>query len=164
MTELVVLGFNSRRQAEEVWEVARQLSKEELIDFQDAAMAWRDDTGEIKIQQAVNAAKAGAVGGALWGTLIGAIFLVPVIGLAAGAAGGALAGKMADVGVDEAMVQRIAAQLEPGRAAIFALIRRSTPDKVVDALRPYHPTVLRTSLSKEREEDLVEALGVPVAV
>jgi uncharacterized membrane protein len=41
---------------------------------------------------------------------------------------------------------------------VFALIRRSTPDQVTEALKRYHPTVLCTTLTKDREEDLVKAL------
>lgn len=41
---------------------------------------------------------------------------------------------------------------------MFALIRRSTPDRVTAALKPYHPTVLHTTLTHNREHDLVKAL------
>ncbi len=164
MAELVVLGFDSRKQAEEVWDVGRRLRTEELVDFEDTALAWREPDGHIKIQQAFNPTAAGTVGGALWGTLIGAIFLVPVVGLAVGAAGGALAGRLSDVGIDDDMIKRVAGHLQPGKAALFAIVRRSTPDKVVDALRPYNPVVIRTSLTEEREDDLIRALhGVPAS-
>jgi uncharacterized membrane protein len=41
---------------------------------------------------------------------------------------------------------------------VFALIRRSAPDRVTEALKQYHPTVVHTNLTKDREEDLVKAL------
>jgi uncharacterized membrane protein len=31
-------------------------------------------------------------------------------------------------------------------------------DRVVDALKPYGPTVIQTNLTKDREEELVRAL------
>lgn len=73
-------------------------------------------------------------------------------------AGGATAGALTDIGINDDLIRRIGQQLQPGKAAVFALIRRSTPDKVTEALKQYHPTVLHTNLTKHREEDLVKAL------
>jgi uncharacterized membrane protein len=75
-----------------------------------------------------------------------------------GAAAGATAGALTDIGIDDDLIRRIGEQLQPGRAAVFTLIRRSTPGKVTEAVKRYHPTVLYTNLTKDREEDLVKAL------
>src|SRR6266536_4092546 len=158
MAELVVLGFPSKEQAERVMEVAESLRKQELLDLEDSALVWRTQDGKIKPQKAFSTTGAGAATGALWGALFGLLFFVPIFGLAVGAASGALAGKLADVGIDDTFIKEVAQTLEPGSAAIFALVRRSTPDKVREALAEYQPTVLRTSLTKEREDDLVAAL------
>jgi uncharacterized membrane protein len=48
---------------------------------------------------------------------------------------GALAGKLADVGIND-----------------------DTVDRVIDAIKPYNPTVIQTNLTKDREEELVKAL------
>jgi uncharacterized membrane protein len=125
---------------------------------EDAAYAYRDDKGKVRIHQAVSLTGAGAASGALWGTLIGLIFLVPVAGLAIGAASGALAGKLADVGINDDTIKQIAGQLEQGKAAVFLLARLATVDKVIDAIKPYNPTIIQTNLTKDREEELVEAL------
>lgn len=158
MADLIVLGFNDRATAEEAFELGADLRKQELIDLADAALAWRDDKGKVRIQQAIPTTAAGTASGALWGTLIGLIFLNPLAGMAVGAASGAVAGKLTDVGINDNLIKEITAQLEPGRAAIFALVRKSTPDRVREALRPYNPQVIQTSLTKDREEDLVAAL------
>jgi uncharacterized membrane protein len=158
MAELVVLGFPSRERAERVMEVTADLRRQELLDLEDAALVWRTPDGKIKMQQAFSTTGAGAASGALWGTLFGLLFFVPVFGLAVGAATGALAGKLSDVGIDDRFIKEVARTLEPGTAAIFALVRRSTPDRVREALAEYQPTVLRTSLAKEREDELVAAL------
>ncbi|HEX5829556.1 MAG TPA: DUF1269 domain-containing protein [Gemmatimonadaceae bacterium] len=49
-------------------------------------------------------------------------------------------------------------QLQPGSAAVCALVRRSTPDKVLDELSKFRGAVLRTSLSREAGERLQVAL------
>ena len=51
----------------------------------------------------------------------------------------------------------------PGTSAIFLIIRKVTPDKVEDALKLYGGTVLKTSLSREDEARLHEALQDKVA-
>jgi uncharacterized membrane protein len=166
MADLIVLGFDNRRDAEEVFELGASLQGEELLDLEDAALAWRDDKGKVRIQQALPTTRAGAAAGAfsgaLWGTLLGLLFLNPLAGLAVGgltgAAAGAAAGALTDIGINDDLIRRIGEQLQPGKAAVFALIRRSTPDRVTEALKQYHPTVLHTNLTKHREEDLVKAL------
>lgn len=158
MADLVVLGFSDKEKAEEVLRLAKDLSRQELLDLEDAALAWRTTDGKIHVSQTYNTTARGAAGGALWGSLFGLLFLMPVFGAAVGATAGAVAGKLSDIGINDALVKEIAATLEPGRAAVFALVRRSTPDRVRDALRPFNPTVIRTSLTKDREEELVAAL------
>lgn len=166
MADLVVLGFNNRRAAEEVFELGASLHGEALLDLEDAALAWRDDNGKVRIRQALPTTSAGAATGAftgaLLGTLLGMLFLNPLAGLAVGgltgAAAGAATGALADIGINDDLIRRIGEQLQPGKAAVFALIRRSVRDRVTEALKHYHPTVLHTTLTKDREEDLVKAL------
>lgn len=158
MADLFVLGFPTRERAEAVMEVAKDLQKQELLDLEDAALVWRTQDGKIKMQQGYSPVAAGAAGGALWGTLFGLLFLMPVFGLAVGAGAGALAGKLSDLGINDKFMKEVAATLTPGAAAVFALVRRSTPDRVQQALLPYEPTIIRTSLSVQEEADLVKRL------
>lgn len=162
MTDLVVLGFDRRRDAEGVFELGAQLHGKALVDLEDAALAWRDDKVRVRIHQALptvaTGASTGGFAGALWGTLIGLLVLNPLAGMAVGGLAGAAAGALSDIGISDDLIRRIGEQLQPGKAAVFALVRRSTKDKVTDALKQYHPTVLHTNLSRDREQDLVQAL------
>jgi uncharacterized membrane protein len=158
MTHLVVLGLDSPAKAEEVFDLAGDLAKQELLQLQDAAYAYRDDKGKVRIHQAVSLTGAGAASGALWGTLIGMLFLMPVAGLAIGAGTGALTGKLADVGINDDTIKQIGGQLEQGKAAVFLLARSATVDRAIDAIKPYNPTVIQTNLTKDRDEELVKAL------
>jgi uncharacterized membrane protein len=158
MAHLVVLGVDSPDKAEQVFDLAGDLARQELLQLEDAAYAYRDDKGKVRIHQAVSLTGAGAASGALWGTLIGLLFFMPVAGLAIGAGTGALAGKLADVGINDDTIRQIGSQLEQGKAAVFLLARSATVDKVIDAIRPYNPTVIQTNLTKDRQEELVRAL------
>jgi hypothetical protein len=69
MAHLVVLGLDNLDDAERVFELSGDLARQQLLELQDAACAWRDDMGEIHIQQSISLTGAGASSGALWGTL-----------------------------------------------------------------------------------------------
>jgi uncharacterized membrane protein len=158
MAHLVVLGVNDRDAAEGILNEAEALARNEMLELADAAYAWKDDSGKLRIHQALNTTRAGAAGGALWGTLIGLIFLNPLAGMAVGAATGAVTGKLTDIGIHDDTIKQIGEQLQAGRAAVFLLARSATVDRVIEALKPFGPTVIQTSLSRDREEELIQAL------
>ena len=147
-----------RKPLQRRFDLVGNLAKQELLQLQDAAYAYRDDRGKVRIHQAVSLTGAGAASGALWGTLIGLIFLAPVAGMAIGAASGALGGKLADVGINDDTIKQIGAHLQGGRAAVFLLARSATVDRVIEAIKPYNPTVIQTNLTRDREEELIQAL------
>ncbi|MEU8224158.1 DUF1269 domain-containing protein [Kribbella sp. NPDC048915] len=158
MTHLVVLGVNSRDDAERVLQVTDDLAKQQLLQREDAAIAYKDSKGKVRIQQTMNLTGAGAASGALWGTLLGLLFLNPLAGMAVGAASGAVAGKLTDIGIDDQLIKDVGRELQEDHAAVFLLARSATVDRVVDALKPLGPTVIQTNLTKDREEELVAAL------
>ena len=48
--------------------------------------------------------------------------------------------------------------LQPGTSALFLVVEKVTPDKAVEAMSQFGGTVLKSSLSKEGEAELQEAL------
>jgi uncharacterized membrane protein len=158
MTHLVVLGLDDRDDAERVVDLAGDLARQRLLQLEDVAYAYRADNGKIRVVQSVSTTAAGAAAGALWGTIIGLILLNPLAGMAVGAASGAVAGKLTDIGLDDGVIKEIGGQLEQGRAAVFLLARSATVDRVIEALKPFGPTVIQTNLSREREDELIQAL------
>jgi uncharacterized membrane protein len=159
MSELVVLAFPEAHGAERALAEIGRLQREQLIVLEDAATVTREGDGKPKVKQATSLVGAGAWGGAFWGMLIGLLFFMPWLGLAIGAVTGALAGKFTDFGIDDQFIREVQAKIQPGQSALFLLVRQVTTDKVIDALRPYGPEVLRTSLSKEQEQKLRDAMG-----
>ena len=49
--------------------------------------------------------------------------------------------------------------LTPGSSALFVLVRKVTPDKVLEEVAPFGGKILRTSLSKDDESQLQEVLN-----
>ena len=68
-------------------------------------------------------------------------------------------GKGIDLGIKGDFKEQVGELVGPGKSAVMMVIRKSTPDKVLEELQPYGGTVLRTSLSHDDEEQLVEALA-----
>ena len=52
MAHLVVLGVDNRDDAERLFDLAGDLAKQELLQLEDAAYAYRDDRGKVRIHQA----------------------------------------------------------------------------------------------------------------
>jgi uncharacterized membrane protein len=159
MSTLVVVGYDDMFKAEEVRLELWKMQKDYLIDLADAAVAVKDQSGKVQLHQAVNLTGAGAVSGGFWGTLIGLIFLSPLLGMAIGAAAGAVSGALTDVGVNDKFMKDLAATLKPGSSALFVLVRKATPDKVLEELAGSGGTVLQSSLSHDDEAKLQAALS-----
>lgn len=158
MSNLIAVAYPDESTAAEVGQTLMQLQTEHSIALDDLVIAVRDADGKVKLRQTFKPAATGAAGGALWGGLIGLLFFMPFLGAAIGGATGAAAGAMTDVGVDDKFMKSLGEKLQPGGAALFVLVRESTPDKVIPRISQYGGEVIHTSLSAEAEETLQEAL------
>ena len=156
MSNLIVIGFNNEADAFEMRAALARMQAQYLIEMEDAVVVTRDTKGKPQLHQAVNLTAAGVVSGAFWGTLIGILFLNPLLGAALGAGSGALSGKLADIGINDQFMKDLGATLTPGTSALFVLLRKSTPDKVLEGLKAFagKGRVLQTSLTKDKEEEL----------
>jgi uncharacterized membrane protein len=163
MAELVVLGFKDTEAADAVVPELETMQREGLLTLADWARVIRRHDGKIDIRQATSTAGVGAAGGALFGMLFGLLFLMPLAGMAIGAVTGAIMGKLSDYGIDNKFIEEVGSQITPGTSALFLYVSEVTTDKVVERLREYQPTVIRTSLSKEAEERLRSAMEAPAA-
>jgi uncharacterized membrane protein len=157
MSDLVAVGYPDLATAREVAQNMADAQKAHLIDLDDLVVIERQLDGKVKLHQPSTAA-GGAVGGALWGGLIGLIFFVPLVGMAIGAATGAAAGAFADYGVDNDFMKQLGTDLQPGNAAVIALVRNVTVDKILPQIKiPGH--IIQTSLDNETEARLSDALA-----
>ncbi|WP_424630594.1 DUF1269 domain-containing protein [Bradyrhizobium sp. SYSU BS000235] len=166
MSDLVIVGFDNQNDADRVLTDLTRLQKEYLIDLEDAVVAIRDADGTVRIKQSVNlvrvGATAGGLNGALLGSLIGLLFLNPLAGFAMGgligAGSGALSGSLMDFGINDDFIKKIGETIKPDSSALFLLIRKAQPEKVLQELHQYKGHLIRSSLSPEQENKLKEAL------
>jgi uncharacterized membrane protein len=156
MSDLIVVSFPEEHLAFELRAELAKMQKAYLIDMEDVVVVTKDDTGKVKLHQAVNLSAVGAVGGGFWGMLIGLVFLNPLLGAAVGAGAGALSGRFSDIGINDDFMKGLAQNFQPGCSAVFILVRKVTADKVLDGLAEFKGKgkVLQTSLEKDQEESL----------
>ena len=174
MSELIVVGFEDPNEADRVLTELQRMQKEYLVDLEDAVVAVRGPDGKVRMKQSVDlvgaGAATGALWGAMWGTLVGLLFLNPLLGLVTGAAfgagAGALSGGLTDYGINDDFIRSVGEALKPNTSALFVLVRKAQPEKVLAELSRFHGRVIRSSLSPEQEARLQAALsggfvGVP---
>jgi uncharacterized membrane protein len=158
MSTLVVVNYDDPYKAEEVRLKLRKLQSEYLLDLEDAVIAVKDEKGKVKLRL-VTLTGAGAVSGGFCGMLIGLIFLSPLLGFAIGAAAGAASAALIDLGINDHFLKELNATMTPGSSALFVLVRKATPDKVLEELKGTGGKILKTSLSHEDETKLQAALS-----
>ncbi len=161
MADLVAIAFDNEPAGFELRTQLVKMQQEYLIELADAVVVTRPTAENVQLHQAVNLTATGAIGGGFWGTLVGLLFLNPLLGAAVGAGAGALAGKLSDIGINDNFMREAGQALQPGGSAVFVLVRKMTPDKVLAGLEPYLQggRVLKTSLSTADEDKLREAMA-----
>jgi uncharacterized membrane protein len=158
MSDLIAIGYPDEATAEAAADEARRLAKDLIIEPDAIAVIERDKEGKFHVHTQHHLVGAGASWGMFWGLLFGLLFFVPVAGIAIGAGLGALMGKVSKSGIDAQFQEQVRGLLTPGTSALFLMVEKVTPDKAVEAMSKFGGTVLKTSLSKEGEQDLQDAL------
>jgi len=157
MSQVVVVAFDSEDQARSALGSLRSIEKEGLVKFEDTAIVVHRTDGKFDVKnEASGTTEAGAVVGALIGGLVFVMF--PLAGIALGAAAGAGVGAAIGNGVDGKFVDEVKSKLEPGKSALFLVIKDAVADATIPALRRYHGEVIQTSLDEDTEDALRDAL------
>jgi uncharacterized membrane protein len=160
MSELIVIGYPDEHTAQDVWHELVKLERDFLIDLDDAAVIRRDVKGKLHVTTpAHHGVTRGTLSGFFWGTVVGVILLpfAPLFIAAGGLMGSAL-GVAGDLDIREDFKKRAQDLLQPGSSAILVVVRKATPDKFLESVRPYGGTVLQTSLRPDAEVRLMRAL------
>jgi uncharacterized membrane protein len=158
MADLIAIGYPDEATAEAAADEARRLAHDLIIEPDAIAVIVRDSDGKFHVHTQHHMVGTGATWGMFWGLLFGVLFFVPVAGIAIGAGLGALMGKVTKSGIDKQFQDQVRDMLKPGSSALFLMLEKVTPDKAVEAMSRYGGTVLKTSLSKEGEKELQDAL------
>jgi uncharacterized membrane protein len=158
MADLIAIGYPDETTADAAADEARALARDLIIEPDAIASIVRDKDGRYHVHTSHHAVGGGATWGMFWGLLFGLLFFIPVFGMAVGAGLGALMGKVTKTGIDREFEEQVRGMLQPGTSALFVMVEKVTPDKAVEAMSKFGGTVLKTSLSKEGEKELQDAL------
>ena len=158
MAELIAIGYPDEATAEAAADEARRLAHDLIIQPDAIAVIVRDKEGKYHVHTSHHPVSGGAVWGMFWGLLFGMLFFIPVFGMAIGAGMGALMGKLGKAGINKEFEEQVRGLVQPGTSCLFLMVEKVTPDKAIEAMSKFGGTVLKTSLSKEGERELQEAL------
>jgi uncharacterized membrane protein len=160
MSDLIVITYDTEQTGRNAFNELANLQKMQLLELEDAALAVKDDKGKVKVKQTLENQVSGssAIWGGFWGLLIGLIFLAPIFWGLMGALLGYIFGKGTDIGIDNKFIKQVGESLDPGGSALFMLVIKATPDKVLEQMQKFGGEVYQTSLSNEDEEKLKKAL------
>jgi len=158
--QLIVLGFDSAAEAQDVRKELVALQQDHLIALEDAVVVECNSEGKVELHQALNLTTAGAVSGGFWGSLVGLIFLNPLLGAVVGAGVGAASGALTDLGINDGFLREVGDTLRPNTAALCLMVKEATVDRVIEKLRSHapHAHLLQTNLSHTDEAHLQEML------
>jgi uncharacterized membrane protein len=153
--ELLVHILDQAEQGNQALETLQRTAKRESSAILSAALMTKDAEGKTSLREmgdldARHGALFGAISGGLIGLLGGPVGVV--VGAAAGAATGRAAAKRIDLGFPDEFLSRAQERLQPGTAAVIALIEGQEADKVARALAKYEGQTLRLALT---DDDLV---------
>ena len=158
MAELIAIGYPDMTTADAAADEARRLAQDLIIQPDAIAVIVREEDGSYHVHTSHHLVGGGATWGMFWGFLFGLLFFIPVLGMAIGAGMGALMGKFTKSSIDKQFQEQVRGMIKPGNSALFLMLEKVTPDKAVEAMSKYGGTVLKTSLSKETEDQLQAAL------
>ena len=158
MSDLIAIGYPDETTADDAAAEARRLAQDLIIQPDAIAVIVRDKEGKYHTHTSHHLVGGGATWGMFWGMLFGLLFFIPVLGMAVGAGMGAIMGKITKSGVDKQFQDQVRGLLQPGTSALFLMVEKVTPDKAVEAMSKYGGTVLKTSLPRDAEQELMKAL------
>ncbi|HEY2167433.1 MAG TPA: DUF1269 domain-containing protein [Jatrophihabitantaceae bacterium] len=159
MSTLIAIGYPDEDTAEKAAAEALHLAQDLVLQPDAIAAIRRDKDGKIHVTTNHHPVAGQVTWGMLWGLLFGVLFFIPLFGLAVGAGLGAIMGLIDKAGIDQEFQAQVRDMLQPGTSALFIIAEEVTLDKAVDALAKFGGTVLKTSLSKDTEKQLQEALS-----
>jgi len=157
---LAVWRFAAPESAEKALPRLEELTRAGAANVDTAAMVWWP-AGQRKpsVRDLGGITHPGALWGGFWGVVLALIFLTPLAGPTFGAAAGAFAGSLSDFGVEDDFVRRVRDAVTPGTSAMFVIGSSDSVDAIAAELDHGGVELIRSALSHEQAQHLLDALG-----
>jgi uncharacterized membrane protein len=156
MSKYIVTVFENEKAAYEGARALLQLDGEGSIAVYEGAVLAKDESGEVRVLDALEEGPFGTLGGMLLGSLIG--ILGGPAGVLAGAAAGSLGGMLVDLniaGVNDEFLDDVAKELSPGKYAVVAEVEEGWTQPVDTRMEALGGVVYR-SLRMDVEDAQIE--------
>lgn len=158
--DVVAAVYPDREHAQVILDMLKKMHSATTITLVDAALATKDESGQIHIDETHEVTtKKGAIRGAAVTGILGVIYPPSLIAsLVVGGGIGGLMGKLRDTGIKLPQIESIAKDLEPGKAAVIALVDSENMEQTRKAMDNYGGTVVTQQLDSAHAEELLGAV------
>src|SRR4051794_10125069 len=146
---IIAIGYPSEATATLAADEARALAADLLIEPDAIAEIVRDKEGGFQVTSHHHTVNGGPTYGLFWPLLFGVLFFVPILGVTIGAGLAALMSEIEKSDLDEQFQQQVRDMVQPGTSALFLVVEKVGPDRVVAALARFAGTVLASPLSSK---------------
>ncbi len=132
-TEILIVEVNNKAEGDLILDEIDVQEKHNLFTVVDAAMAYRSDSGSVKLRQTHDmtggqGAGIGAGVGLLAGLLIGGPIALALLGTAAGG----IAASVGDKGIPDDMMKKLEGHVQNGHALVFVQLEKSQAPAFAD--------------------------------
>ncbi|MGG6296907.1 DUF1269 domain-containing protein [Leptolyngbya sp. AN02str] len=150
MSELVIVGFDGKFEADHTLLELLKLEHDHLLELEDAVVVVKNADGQIRVKAYHDLVEpVPELGNELWGGIISAVVFHRELNVSHGV-------------FDPSFLTSVEESLQPNSSALFVLVRSLKPESVLAALAGTGGTVLRTTLSKDDQQKLQDALRATV--
>jgi len=157
--EAIAAVYADAERAGTILNMLEEMNKANNITLQDAVAVAKDADGKVQITETreVSGGK-GAKRGLIAGVVVGVIFPPSLlVGAVAGGGLGAVWGKLRDTGIKSGKMQELSDKLEPGKAAVIALVEQDSVATVEKAMQGYDGELLKHAFSEAETAHIEEA-------
>jgi uncharacterized membrane protein len=145
--------------AQTICDMLEQMHKATTINLDDAVIVTKGSDGKLQIHETREVttgkgAKRGAIAAGLFGLVFPPSLIVSAV---AGGAVGALWGKLRDTGLKTKSIKDLGETLEPGKAAVVALVDQASVHATERALQGYDGELIRQSFTPKETAEVEAA-------
>jgi len=157
--ELLAAVYADMDRAQVICDMLEQMHKATTITLDDAVIVTKGSDGKLQIHETrevttAKGAKRGAIAAGLFGLVFPPSLIVSAV---AGGAVGALWGKLRDTGLKTKSIKDLGDTLEPGKAAVVALVDKASVPATERALQGYDGELIRQSFTAKETAEVQAA-------
>jgi uncharacterized membrane protein len=160
MTTFAAWKFETPEGAEKALQALKSAQGDGLVKVVDSAVvSWPPGEKRPELHHQHEAGKRSAGWGALWGFLVGGLFFVPLLGAAAGAGIAAVAKSVEGVGIDEADLRTLQAEVTEGSSLLLTVTQDGDLDRLGERFHGLGSRLVSTNLTDAERDLLLETFG-----